>query len=341
MPFPATFGRRGRLSSGTGWLNYALGFLLLLLFSFAPVPPGAAKKKLKTRNVIIVVIDGPRYSETWDSTSMIPNMATRLKPRGVFLPNFYNNAFTYTNSGHVAITTGINQPIDNYGEELPQQPSIFQYWRKATGKPATSAWLITSKDKLHILGNTLNPEWKDQFMPSMDCGVSGPGSGYRSDSLTLVAVKRILTQYKPNLVLINFMEPDGYAHAGNWANYLRGISRDDLYVMQLYDFLRRTKAYKNNTTLLITSDHGRHLNGISTGFVDHGDNCEGCRHISLLGLGPDFKVGRTIAEQHTLVDIPPTVAYLLGFPFPQGEGKIIQSLFKSQVVPASRPGKAE
>ncbi|SNC75267.1 Metalloenzyme superfamily protein [Hymenobacter gelipurpurascens] len=329
MPFFAPFGRRGRLFSGTGRRQYVWGLWLLLLFSFSPAPPDAPKKGLKTRNVIIVVIDGPRFSETWDSIpGLIPNMATRLRPRGVFLPNFFNNGFTYTNSGHAAITTGINQPIDNFGQELPQQPSIFQCWRKATGKPATAAWLITSKDKLHILANTLNPEWKDQYMPSIDCGISGPGSGYRSDSLTLIAVKRILTEHKPNLVLINFMEPDGFAHAGNWPFYLRGIARDDRYVMELYNFLRRSKTYRNNTTLLITNDHGRHLNGIDSGYMEHGDDCLGCRHISLLALGPDFRSGLTLAEQHTLVDLAPTVAYLLGFPFEQSQGKPMQSLMK-------------
>ncbi len=326
MAFFINRARRSPLALGSSWWRYAIFLWLLLLFSFAPPP---AKKGLRTKNVIIVVIDGPRYSETWGATpGIIPQMATRLKPRGVFFSNFYNNAFTYTNSGHTALTTGINQPIDNFDVEFPQQPSIFQIWRKATGKPATAAWLITSKDKLHILANTLNPEWKDQFQPSVDCGISGPGSGYRADSLTLVAAKRILTQHKPNLVLINFMEPDGYAHAANWENYLRGIARDDKYVGELYDFLQKNKTYRNTTTLLITNDHGRHLDGIDGGFVDHGDDCEGCRHISLLALGPDFKRGRTLTEKYTQPDVPSTVAFLLGFPLEQSQGKVIESLFK-------------
>ena len=327
MAFFAPAGRRSRFLTAPPWLRYALGAgLLLLTGGLAPAPP---KKPLRTKNVIIVVIDGPRYSETWDSTpGHIPHMSTRLKPRGVFFSNFYNNGYTYTNSGHTALTTGINQPIDNFDQELPQQPSIFQRWRKATGKPATAAWLITSKDKLHILANTLNPEWKDQFPPSTDCGIGGPGTGYRADSLTLVAAKRILTQHQPNLVLINFMEPDGYAHAGNWPNYIRGIARDDLYVMQLYEFLQKSKAYRNNTALFITNDHGRHLNGVASGWMDHGDACEGCRHISLLALGPDFKKGRTLKDTCTLVDVPSTVAYLLNIPLPQGQGKPIAALFR-------------
>ncbi len=326
MISPGNFKWWHRRALNPWWLQYVLGFWLFGLTSFAPPP---AKKSFRTKNIIIVVIDGPRYSETWGSVpSLIPNMATTLKPRGVFFSSFYNNAYTYTNSGHVALTTGINQPIDNFGQELPQQPSLFQRWRKATGQPATAAWIVASKDKLHILANTLNPEWHDQYQPSTDCGVNGPGTGYRADSLTLEAAKRILTQHQPRLMLINFMEPDGFAHAANWPFYLRGIARDDRYVKQLYDFLGKNKAYRKNTTLFITNDHGRHLDGISTGYVDHGDDCEGCRHVSLLALGPDFKKGRTVTDTHTLVDVPATAAFLLGLPFDQAQGKVMTTLFK-------------
>jgi arylsulfatase A-like enzyme len=124
------------------------------------------------------------------------------------------------------------------------------------------------------------------------------------------------------------MEPDGFAHAGNLEYYLRGIARDDKYVGELYDFLQKSKAYRNPTALLITNDHGRHLDGIDGGFVDHGDGCEGCRHISLLAIGPDFKKGRTLTEIYTQPDVPSTVAYLLGFPLEQSQGKVIKDLLK-------------
>lgn len=291
-------------------------------------------KGLRTKNVIIVVIDGVRASETWDSIpGAIPNMSTKLKGKGVFFTDFQNNAYTYTNSGHTAITTGVNQPIDNYGAELPAHPSIFQLWLKQTGKPATAAWIISSKDKLNILANTKDSVWQNTYMPSLNCGVNGPGTGYRADSLTLVEVKRVLTTDKPNLMLINFMEPDGYAHAANWNHYIRGIVRDDKYVKELYDFLRKDKNYKKKTTLLITTDHGRHLQGIDGGWIDHGDNCAGCQKIFLLALGPDFKVG-TVATKYTLVDISATVAKMMGLKFEQSQGQVMKELFPAKKLQA-------
>ena len=92
-------------------------------------------------------------------------MATTLRPRGVFFSNFYNKGFTYTNSGHVALTTGINQPIDNFDQELPQLPSFFQLWRKATGTPATAAWIISSKDKLTFWPTPSTPNGKTSTRP--------------------------------------------------------------------------------------------------------------------------------------------------------------------------------
>ncbi len=317
------------INSYTLRLSCTLVFALLYTFSaFAALPPEPKRKPLRTKNIIILVIDGPRYSEMWGATpGVIPNLSTRLKGKGVFFSNFLNDAYTYTNSGHTAITTGINQPIDNYGAELPAHPSIFQQWLKQTGKPATAAWIVSSKDKLNILGNTADSVWHDQFLPSLNCGVNGPGTGYRADSLTLIEVKKVLTTNKPNLMLINFMEPDGYAHAENWNYYIRGIARDDRYVQQLWDFLRKNKNYKKNTTLLITSDHGRHLDGIDGGWIDHGDNCQGCQQIFLLAIGPDFKKRQTVATKHTLVDISATVAKMMGFTFEQSQGQVMKELF--------------
>ncbi len=301
---------------------------LCLLTSCATAP---GTKTLDTENVIIVVIDGVRNSETWAHTpGHIPNMSGTLKRKCVFVPGFRNEGYTYTNSGHTAITTAVNQPIDNYGSEYPDSASIFQYWLKQTGKPATSAWIISSKDKLNILANTKDSTWQNTFMPSLNAGKDGPGSGYRADSLTLLEVKKVLANDKPNLVLVNFMEPDGYAHAGNWNNYLRGITRNDRYVKQLYDYLQQDPHYKNKTTLLITTDHGRHLDGVENGWIEHGDACEGCRAIFLLALGPDFKKGSTIENNYTLTDIPVTAAFLLGIEFRPRQGNLMLELFKKK-----------
>ena len=83
-----------------------------------------------TKNVVVIVVDGPRYSETWGEPNKqyTPFLAQQLAPAGVVNTEFYNDGFTYTNAGHAAITTGVRQGINNGGNELPRNPSFFQYW---------------------------------------------------------------------------------------------------------------------------------------------------------------------------------------------------------------------
>lgn len=286
----------------------------------------------KTKNIVVVVIDGPRFSETWgDSTKIyIPRLSNQMFGEGVLNDQFYNNGITYTNPGHTAITTGNYQEIKNDGTELPISPSFFQFWNKAYFKDSTSTWLITSKGKLEVLSNCLNNEWSGKHIPSTNCGVDGLGaqSGYRVDSLTLKVALETFTKYQPKLTLINFREPDFSAHQNKWEDYLRGISLTDEYIYRLWDYLQANLNYKDKTTLFVTNDHGRHLDDVKDGFVSHGDDCHGCRHISLLAIGPDFKKGKIVSKERELIDISATIAELMGFEMPTSNGHIMTELFK-------------
>lgn len=308
-------------------------FLLALPLAFVLVTCQKEPEKptFATENVIVVVVDGPRYTETWGypGQAYIPFQAS-LKSQGVFFHSFYNNGVTSTTPGHTAISTGMYQWIDNGGQELPFMPSFLQCWRKATGKPQEAAWIIASKDKLAVLGNCTNLNWTAQYLPSLNCGVNGGGvgSGYRHDSLTLSAVFSVLNTYHPNMVLINFREPDFSAHAGDWNNYIGGISMTDAYIEQLWNFIGNDPQYAGKTALLITNDHGRHQYGVQNGFVSHGDGCDGCRHISLLAVGPDFKSGVDVFTPHDQIDIPATIARLMNFTMEDIDGKVLEELFK-------------
>jgi alkaline phosphatase len=294
--------------------------------------PLAEPSSYKTKNVVIVVVDGPRYTETWGSAdhALVPHMQNDLLKNGIINTSFYNTGYTYTNSGHSAITTGVKQPIDNGGNELPKNPSMFQLWLEASGNPRTKAWIVTSKDKLEILADTKNKNYAGKFIASTNCGENGNGSGYRADSTTFRIAKQVLSQEKPNLLLVNLKDPDANGHANNWKGYLAGIKNSDEYVYQLWQFIQNDPNYRDQTTFIVTNDHGRHLNGHADGFVSHGDNCDGCRHINFFASGPDFKKNALIHTEYNQTDIPATVAELLGFNMPAGEGQVMRELFEKK-----------
>jgi Sulfatase len=302
----------------------------ILVISFYSCERSTYEKEYIASNVIVIVIDGARYSETWGDTtfSNIPKMKL-ISDEGVFYSNFYNNGPTFTLSGHTAITTGIYQEINNIGLEIPEFPSLFQYWNKKYGSVYPISRIITSKDKLSVLSDCTDSSFSGYYRPLFDCGINGMGigSGYRHDSITLRRTLDVLGEEHPKLILLSFREPDYSAHLENWQAYIDGIRNTDSYVNQVWEFIKRNDYYKGKTAIFVTNDHGRHLDNVLDGFVSHGDTCNGCRHISLLAMGPDFKKGEVIKANRELIDIPATIAEILRFTMPSGKGKIMSELF--------------
>jgi hypothetical protein len=286
--------------------------------------------KYKTQNIIIVVVDGARYTETWGEPQKqyIPMRSTYLAPLGTVCTSMYNEGGTSTISGHTALTRGEYEFLNNTGLEYPAEPSLLQYWLKYTGKPAEKAWIVTTKDKLEVLANCTDPGWKDKYLPRTDCGVAGLGTGYRNDSTTLEHAKNILATYHPNIMVINFKEPDASGHSANWNNYLHGIRSTDAYCVQLWNYLQSDSIYRNSTTLFISNDHGRHTIGHLDGFVSHGDTCEGCKHIEFIAVGPDIKANNTDNKKHSQVDIAVTAAALMGIQMDHSKGRIMTQILK-------------
>jgi len=170
-----------------------------------------SEKKYKTKHVFILVLDGPRWSETFgDSTyQYVPNMKHKLAPKGVFFNNFTNDGPTYTLSGHTAITTGVYQKLDNTGKRVPKNPSMFQYYLKQHKKDKRKAWVLTSKGKLNVIGHTSDKKWKRQYYPSVYAGLNGSGLGYPSDKSMLPIFQEIITENVPNLAIINLLDITG------------------------------------------------------------------------------------------------------------------------------------
>lgn len=306
-----------------------------------PQKPTLANTPYSTKHVILVIIDGVRYTETWGypDKKNIPNIAHVLAPQGTVYTNFRNEGNTYTVSGHGSILTGSYIDVDNFGFTSPPKPSFLQLWRDASLQPKNKAWIVSGKAHLDALANSTASAWKDRALPSDDCGeaIDGHKIYVRSDQKTFQTFLDILKREHPSLAVLALPNPDkiGHEYAGTfakkwsrWERYLASIRENDQYLATLWSFLQKDPFYRDKTALFVTHDHGRHTNGHLEKTFDHGDDCEGCRRLILLALGPDFKRNHVVHEKAEQIDLAPTIGHLLGFSVDGAKGRVLKEMLR-------------
>jgi hypothetical protein len=282
----------------------------------------------QSRNVVIAVVDGARYSETLGDTShrYIPKIWSELRPRGTIFTKFYVDGTTTTNPGHATILTGTWQTIPNDGTQRPNTPTVFEYFRKETGSPQLESYVVLGKDKLNILSYGNHGAYGSSYGASVKTSTSP-----YDDGRTLANFTEVAAASHPRLTIINFAGTDNAGHSGVWNSYLSALQRVDSLVSALYAFFQADPLYRDSTTLIVVNDHGRHLDGVSDGFKSHGDGCEGCRHIMLLMIGPGVPAGNVDTTRHAQIDIAPTVGRMLGVQTPFVAGLPISSVLVTGV----------
>ena len=121
-----------------------------------------------------------------------------------------------------------------------------------------------------------------------------------------------LREQQPRVVFVGYGETDNWGHAGRYDLVLHSAHVFDHFVEELWNTLQGLPAYRDQTTFIITTDHGR-----GSGLIDwkeHGVEQPGSENIWIAVLGPDTRpLGeRTDTAQLTQAQIAATVAALLG-----------------------------
>jgi arylsulfatase A-like enzyme len=92
---------------------------------------------------------------------------------------------------------------------------------------------------------------------AMQKEIPSPWHNVRLDSFTYRIAKDYLLTQKPRVMAISFGEIDDFAHDGHYDSYLSSAHQTDKFIEDLWHTIQTTPEYKNNTVLLITTDHGR------------------------------------------------------------------------------------
>ncbi|AQQ02110.1 phosphoglyceromutase [Pseudoalteromonas aliena] len=90
--------------------------------------------------------------------------------------------------------------------------------------------------------------------------IPSPWHNVRLDSFTYRFAKAYMLAKTPKLLVISLGETDDFAHDGHYDQYLKSARQSDAFIKDLWASIQTTAGYKNNTTLIIITDHGRGSN---------------------------------------------------------------------------------
>jgi hypothetical protein len=153
------------------------------------------------------------------------------------------------------------------------------------------------------------------------------GDGIRPDHLTYHMAKQYIREYKPKIIYIGFDETDDYAHGGRYDYYLNLAHMTDKWIGELWTMLQSMPEYKDNTTFLITTDHGRGDN-VKKEWTSHGAKILDAHQIWLAALGKGIPVKGEVKEEEQLyqAQVAQTIAFLLGLEFKAGQQPVAEAM---------------
>jgi hypothetical protein len=140
--------------------------------------------------------------------------------------------------------------------------------------------------------------------------------GVRPDVITYIAAREYMKKFKPRVLYIAFDETDDWAHGGEYDQYLSSAYSEDRMLADLWNYIQSDPGYKNNTTLLITCDHGRG-DKIKEDWRHHGKKTEGSDQIWFAVIGPGIEPKGEIKTQgqYYQKQFAATIARLVGHTF--------------------------
>ncbi len=181
---------------------------------------------------------------------------------------------------------------------------------------------FNSRDSEHGQGAVIGAFW-DRFVERYgESGLRRP----RGDRLLTELAVRALAALRPHFVMVNYNDPD-YVHWGYPEHYTRGIAVIDEGLRRIVEAIDRDPFYRGDTVIAVAPDCGRDDNRAMRVPYQHHFNSRSSREIFACFVGPRVARGRVVDRSVEQIAVAPTLAALMGVPFPHAEAEPLPEVF--------------
>ncbi|MEK6482091.1 sulfatase-like hydrolase/transferase [Catalinimonas sp. 4WD22] len=134
----------------------------------------------------------------------------------------------------------------------------------------------------------------------------------RFDTFTHHYALEYLKREQPRVLYVAYGETDDFAHDGKYDEYLKAAHRTDMFISELWDYVQSSDHYKDKTTFIITTDHGRGTEPLDT-WKSHGEDVIGSDQVWIAVMGPDSPSldKKSLEGQYYTNQIAPTLSEFL------------------------------
>lgn len=145
------------------------------------------------------------------------------------------------------------------------------------------------------------------------------------DALMQAVVLDYVKAKRPRVLFVGYGETDEWAHARRYDLTLRSAQHADEFIAELWRAMQAMPEYRDRTTFIITTDHGR---GRGDKWTDHGKDVDGAEQVWIGMVGPGaprlgaVKGGAPVTQSQ----IAATIATLLGENYFKSEPRAAQPL---------------
>jgi len=241
-------------------------------------------------------------------TALMPNFWKLLAPQGQVFGNAalgnhvkVQNQVLWSTPGYVEIMTGGPRGVsDNEARRYPW-PTAMEVAKKELGLDyhqvaQIGSWTgyslaAASQDDAFLMVGTFDKipaPWSTtelDKLAGLRSEVMGLWSEGSDDMLTFRMAQGYLQARQPRLLWIALVNSDDWAHADRYDRYLDYLHRVDGLIGELWQTVQAMDAYRDRTTLIMTTDHGRGLQG--SDWAEHDISIPGSEDIWLAVIGPD------------------------------------------------------
>ena len=137
--------------------------------------------------MVVTFGGGARDQETFapEGQENIPNMMREMLPRASFFTQVVNRGILGHYVATASLTTGVYETFNNFAAVPPDNPTVFEYYRKDLKRPSFDAWVVAPSNGFNRIGESNHRSYgaglgAGVILPKhlLKAAMSGNGAGY-------------------------------------------------------------------------------------------------------------------------------------------------------------------